>query len=389
MVHGSAERTQSTPSSPGLTRCGRTPGVRAPACGSGHGRRWPPRSPDAVRARAQRVADHPFVAARSPPRPWRAVVAGRLLPAHAPVLGDAAADAGRAASARSRPSSLGTARRARRHDDGRLGMALGDAGVDALPVVRAVAGERGDRTRDLVEQRADLRAVIDLVGVSSAATIWPVSASTPRCSLRQDRRGLVPCFSTSHSPGPHSFRPVLSTSRCTGSLPERGAAAPPTSRPGGSGSSGPARRDRARAGEGWSRSAPRSGAAPGGTRPGASGPSGSPGASTGAARPGGARLRPPGRDRLLREPDRQAATLAQGGVVVRPVGDPVPLLGDVVTASSVGLERHGRRPGIVGGVAPLPDLTPRRHPDRSGHHGPVTAMRPEARHGPTVDGLPG
>src|SRR4051794_10745906 len=52
--------------------------------------------------------------------------------------------------------------------------------------------------------------------------IWPVSASLPRCNLRQDRRVFVPCFSTSHSPAPHSFRPVLSTSRCTGSVPDRG-----------------------------------------------------------------------------------------------------------------------------------------------------------------------
>jgi hypothetical protein len=26
----------------------------------------------------------------------------------------------------------------------------------------------------------------------------------------------VPCFSTSHSPAPHSFRPVLSMSKCSG-----------------------------------------------------------------------------------------------------------------------------------------------------------------------------
>src|SRR3954462_2944997 len=52
--------------------------------------------------------------------------------------------------------------------------------------------------------------------VSSDATIRPVSASTPMWSLRQDRRTLVPCFSISHSPEPQSFRPVLSTSRCTG-----------------------------------------------------------------------------------------------------------------------------------------------------------------------------
>src|SRR3954469_22774389 len=53
--------------------------------------------------------------------------------------------------------------------------------------------------------------------VSVAATIWPVSASRPMCNFRQDRRALVPCFSTSHSPGPQSLRPVLSTKRCTGS----------------------------------------------------------------------------------------------------------------------------------------------------------------------------
>ena len=55
--------------------------------------------------------------------------------------------------------------------------------------------------------------------VSVAATIRPVSASTPTCILRQDRRVRVPCFSTSHSPAPQSFRPVLSTSRCRGSPP--------------------------------------------------------------------------------------------------------------------------------------------------------------------------
>ncbi len=44
-------------------------------------------------------------------------------------------------------------------------------------------------------------------------------ASSPMCSFFQARRVFVPCFSISHSPAPHSFRPVLSTSRCTGSRP--------------------------------------------------------------------------------------------------------------------------------------------------------------------------
>ena len=55
-------------------------------------------------------------------------------------------------------------RGARWDDDGRLGMALADAGVDAVLVVRAVAGERGDRAVHLVQQGADLRAVIHIVG---------------------------------------------------------------------------------------------------------------------------------------------------------------------------------------------------------------------------------
>ena len=38
--------------------------------------------------------------------------------------------------------------------------------------------------------------------VRMEATIRPVTASKPMCSLRHERRLLVPCFSTSHSPGP-------------------------------------------------------------------------------------------------------------------------------------------------------------------------------------------
>src|SRR3954470_1808258 len=48
-------------------------------------------------------------------------------------------------------------------------------------------------------------------------------------------------------------------------------------------------------------------------------------------------LRPPGRARLLREPDRQAPALTQAGVLRAPVRHPVPRLGEVITASGVGL----------------------------------------------------
>src|SRR4051794_25253293 len=71
----------------------------------------------------------------------------------------------------------------------------------------------------------------------------------------------------------------------------------------------------------------------------------------------GARLRVPGCDCLLREPDRQAPTLAQGRIVFGPVRDPAPLLRDAVTASSIGLEWHpGSR--VIGGVVHLRQPSP-------------------------------
>ena len=56
----------------------------------------------------------------------------------------------------------------------------------------------------------------------------------------------------------------------------------------------------------------------------------------------GAGFGPPGGNCLLREPDREAAALTQGRVILRPIRDPVPLLGDAMTASGIGLDRHRR-----------------------------------------------
>src|SRR5215212_5466699 len=64
----------------------------------------------------------------------------------------------------------------------------------------------------------------------------------------------------------------------------------------------------------------------------------------------GARLGLPSRDRLLREPDRQAPTLAQGSIVSGPICHPAPLFGDMVTASSIGFERHRGSRVTEGGV---------------------------------------
>src|SRR3712207_8955036 len=44
------------------------------------------------------------------------------------------------------------------NDDGGRGMAFADAGVNAFLIVRAIARERGQRARDLVQQGTGLRA---------------------------------------------------------------------------------------------------------------------------------------------------------------------------------------------------------------------------------------
>ena len=53
-----------------------------------------------------------------------------------------------------------------------------------------------------------------------------------------------------------------------------------------------------------------------------------------------ARLGMPGGDRCFGEPDGQAAALAEGGVILSPVRDPVPLARNVMTSISIELERH-------------------------------------------------
>src|SRR6267378_3478526 len=176
--------------------------------------------------------------------------------------------------------------------------------------------------------------------VSAAATTRPVSASTPMCSLRHDRRRLVPCFSTNHSPAPESFNPVLSTNRCTGSALDGGRATASVS----------ARRlsVECRDGEIETEQAD----------DGADQPFGLPQSQAEhdaqrqrrRDRQGRivwltARRSPwfgaPGRDRLVAEPDRQTSTLAQGSIIFRPVRYPIPLPGDVMTAIGIDLERHG------------------------------------------------
>ena len=97
-----------------------------------------------VCARTERIADHPFVARDRRLRLGPGVVAGSLLPAHTATFGDqlqmpvALGGLGRGGLTRHRA-------RARWHNDGRLGMALGDRRVHVPAVIGTVAGERGDR----------------------------------------------------------------------------------------------------------------------------------------------------------------------------------------------------------------------------------------------------
>jgi hypothetical protein len=57
------------------------------------------------------------------------------------------------------------------------------------------------------------------------------------------------------------------------------------------------------------------------------------------------RLGPPGGNRLLAEPHRRIATLAQACLVGWPIRQPTLLLRDIMATLGVGLERRGGRPG--------------------------------------------
>src|SRR5207248_5213247 len=193
--------------------------------------------------------------------------------------------------------------------------------------------------------------------VNAAATIRPVSASTPMCSLRHDRRRLVPCFSTNHSPAPDSFNPVLSTNRCMGSALDGGPDGGPAT------ASVSARRLSVE----WSRIA-RSRPSRRMTEPISPSVCSQSQAEHGAQRqrrrdrqgrivgltaPRGPWFCAPGRDLLRGEPHRQAATLAQGRIIFRPVRYPILLFRNVVTAIGIGLEWHGGHlRGVVDRVAP-------------------------------------
>ncbi len=83
--------------------------------------------------------------------------------------------------------------------------------------------------------------------------------------------------------------------------------------------------------------------------------------NAGLAARGRARRRLPRLDGFVREPDRQAAALAQAGVICAPIHDLVLLLGNMVAAVLVQLERQNGCPRSGQGGAsyaePVPDAT--------------------------------
>jgi len=99
--------------------------------------------------RAQLVGDHPLPSAHGGFDPGAIVVSRRILPCHAPVLGDVRRTSRfdvLQVAVPLRGRSFGRVARhggrARRDNHGRVRMALGDVVINAVLVVAAVAGER-------------------------------------------------------------------------------------------------------------------------------------------------------------------------------------------------------------------------------------------------------
>src|SRR5215207_3578431 len=230
-------------------------------------------------------------------------------------------------------------------------MAFGDRAGDAVLIVRSITRERSDQTRDLVEQGANLRAVIDIVGrqrrrddparVSIYANVELFPGPAPSRAMLLDQPLARPAELEARAvhqqmhglgiavrPRPwrlQGLRPAAQGGMVGNSEIETEQANDRADQAFGlaqrqaeHGLEGQRRRDRqirvvrltARRGAG---------------------------------------LRLPGRDRLFCEPDRQAPALAQGGIILGPIRDPAPLLRDAVTAISIGLERHGR-PRVTEGL---------------------------------------
>src|SRR5437588_6928711 len=109
------------------------------------------------------MTDDPFPAADIGFHQGTPVVPRRFLPTHAAMFGNRL----QMPVTRSGRRLGGLARnriRARWHDDRGFGMTGSDLAVDAVLLVCAIGGERGDGTINLADQGTDLRAVIGSLG---------------------------------------------------------------------------------------------------------------------------------------------------------------------------------------------------------------------------------
>jgi hypothetical protein len=101
-------------------------------------------------------------------------------------------------------------------------VALVQGGVHAGSVIAAVAHEDLHRLGDLVEQGLDLGGVIDVGQDGSDDPTGHRVEADVQLAPRAPLAGAV--LSTSHSPGPPSFSPELSTSRWIAPPVARGCA---------------------------------------------------------------------------------------------------------------------------------------------------------------------
>src|SRR4051794_6554280 len=121
------------------------------------------RCPTFIPARAQPIAEDLFPSPDGRLDFRTPVVTREGLPGHAARLGDTP-EMAVALGWRGVSGSAWHRRSAGWHDHRRVRVTVGDGGVNTVLIVGPIPRERGQRIDDLIEQRADLSAVIDIFG---------------------------------------------------------------------------------------------------------------------------------------------------------------------------------------------------------------------------------
>jgi hypothetical protein len=304
------------------------------------------------------------------------VVAGHLLPPDPAFLGNAL-EMAVALGWLTRRRCTGYRRRTRRHDDRGLRLVVRHSTIDAILVVGAIAGERRDGPGHLTKQRADLRGVIHIVrrqigrddlarlGIQADMQLPPGAAGLGAVLLDQPLAGATELQSRavhqqmhrfSTTAGPRSGHLQCLASPAQGGVVRHREIKTEKADERADQTFGLAQREvehrpeRQRRQNGQRR-------------------------IPWLAAPVRPRLGPPGGNRLLAEPHRQIATLAQACLVGWPIRQPTLLLRDMVATLGVGLERHGGHPGSGLGAAFYPTQPRRQTSDPCTNAKQVTNMR--------------